>query len=197
MANFEEILTARAKDFEGDDYKGVYEKINSKLSSLGYEVLINQKDKAEFVPSGRLNEVVAQRETFKAQSETLNAQLLELKNKSSDTETQTRLQKMIDDNNKLVAQLDEVKKTAEVTLEARDAIEPKDIIMFVDMNKVKLDAKGNISGAKEEVDRIRKEKPHLFAKQTSRGGSDNKGGGEAQTASMNSLIRMAAGRNNQ
>lgn len=197
MANFEEILTTRAKDMEGDDYKGAYEKINSKLSALGYEVLINQKDKAEFVPAGRLSEVVAQRETFKTQAETLNAQLLELKNKSSDSETQTKLQAMIDDNNKLVAQLDEVKKTAEITLEARDAIDPKDIIMFVDMTKVKIDAKGNISGAKDEVDRIRKEKPHLFSKQQVKGGADHKGGSEGQTASMNSLIRMAAGRVSQ
>ena len=88
----------------------------------------------------------------------------------------------------------------EIMSTAADAINPKDVLPFVNMDAIKKDAKGNVvGGVKEEVDRIRAEKPYLFNKQqenpNSKGGFDGSGGnggtGNVKT-DMNAAIRRAA-----
>ena len=89
----------------------------------------------------------------------------------------------------------------EIMSSAVDAINPKDIIPFIDMTKIKKDKDGNVvSGIKEEVDRVRAEKPYLFNNHTddnsgSKGGFDGSGGsdgGAGQKTDMNAAIRRAA-----
>lgn len=196
MANIDEIVTNHGKELEGVDIKGVYENINSKLSNLGYEVLINKKADSEFIPSGRFKDVVTQRDGFKTQVDNLNSQLEELqKNSNSDSDKQ-RLQEMIDNNDKLLKQLEESNITNEIIVAANDAISPKDLIPFINKDKIKINSKGVVTGVEEEVDRLREEKPYLFnKKEASRGGRDPNGSGsESSAVGMNTMIRKAAGK---
>lgn len=199
MANLEEIMSQKAEAFQGEDFKAYHSKLSEKLTALGYEVLINQKDKAEFVPASRLHDAVSQRDTFRTQTDQLNQQLAEMKAKTEDPESKLKLQSMIDENQKLLVQLEETKKRTEIISEASGAIDPRDVVVFVDMTKIKITAKGEVVGAKEEVDRIRKEKPHLFGKAGgSKGGADNSGdSASGQGLGMNASIRQAAGRRQQ
>lgn len=199
MANFEEIATTHADKLADKDYKSYFNDVTTKLGELGFDILINDKKNAEFVPSGRLNDVVQQRDTFKGKVTDLNQQL-ELAKKSAEgnEELKANLQKMIDSNTVLMREMEETKVNTEILLEAKDAVDPKDVVLFINRDHIKVNAKGEVLGVKEEVARIRTEKPHLFSnKPLGKGGkdpSDNKGGDKLGTGGMNTMIRKASGR---
>lgn len=203
FASIDDVMTAHADAFgEGDTTKDSFASISDKLKGLGYDVLINQRDKAEFVPASRLSEVVGQRETFKAQAEQAIIELNKLKSQSGiSEEAQKQINGLITQNENLLNQLQEANVQLEIMSSAADAINPKDIIPFIDMTKIKKDKDGNVvSGIKEEVDRVRAEKPYLFNQHTddnsgSKGGFDGScgsGGGAGQKTDMNAAIRRAA-----
>lgn len=195
MANIQDVITNHAKELEGKDIDSYYKNLNTELSTLGYEVLINEKEKSEFVPSDRLNATVAQRDSFKTQVETLNSQLEELRNSSKDNDTQGKLQEMMDSNNTLISELNKAKVDNQVITLAKDAIDVNDVLVFINREVAKLDKKGNIVGVEEEVERIRTDKPHLFNKSNNRGGRDKSGSDdESLTSNINSMIRRAAGK---
>ena len=202
FATFDEVATAHADAFgEGDTTRDSFTAVSDKLKGLGYDVLINHREKAEFVPASRLSEVVAQRETFKAQAEQAIIDLNKLKNQQGiSPEAQTQINTLIQQNEGLLEQLQEANVQLEIMSNAADAINPKDVLPFIDMTKIKKDKDGNVvSGVKEEVDRIRTEKPYLFNKKqndSSKGGfdgtGDNSGGTGGQKTDMNAAIRRAA-----
>ena len=203
FASMDDVITAHADAFgEGDTTKDSFTSVSDKLKELGYDVLINQRDKAEFVPSSRLSEVVAQRETFKAQAEQAIVELNKLKNQQGmSEEAQTQITNLIGQNKALLDQLQEANVQLEIMSTASDAINPKDVLPFIDMTKIKKDKDGNVvGGVKEEVDRVRAEKPYLFNQHTddnagSKGGFDGSGGsggGAGQKTDMNAAIRRAA-----
>ena len=203
FASMDDVITAHSDAFgEGDTTKDDFTALSDKLKELGYDVLINQRDKAEFVPASRLSEVVSQRETFKTQAEQAIVELNKLKNQQGiSEEAQTQITNLINQNETLLSQLQEASIQLEIMSMASDAINPKDVIPFIDMSKIKRDKDGNIvGGVKEEVDRVRAEKPYLFGKHeqggSSKGGFDgssgNGGGSGSQKTDMNAAIRRAA-----
>lgn len=202
FASFDDVMSAHADAFgEGDTMKDSFTSVSDKLKELGYDVLINQRDKAEFIPSSRLSEVIAQRETFKAQAEQAIIELNKLKGQQGmSEEAQTQINNLITQNQTLLTQLQEASLQLEIMSGAADAINPKDVLPFVDMDKIKTDKDGHVvSGVKEELDRIRTEKPYLFIKpkqEGSKGGFDGSGSGSGESGStksdMNAAIRRAA-----
>lgn len=202
FASMDDVMTAHSDAFgEGDTTKDSFTSVSDKLKELGYDVLINHREKAEFVPSSRLSEVVAQRESFKAQAEQAIIELNKLKGeKGISEEAQNQINTLIGQNEQLLSQLQEANVHLEIMSTASDAINPKDVLPFIDMTKIKQDKNGNvIGGVKEEVDRVRTEKPYLFNKKQpegSKGGFDgsngNNGGNNGQKVDMNAAIRRAA-----
>ena len=199
MANFEDIITQNEKAFEGSNHKESFTALSAKLNELGYDVLINNKKEAEFVPSSRMHEVVSQRDNFKGQLEQANINLNALKDGARGNDAlQGELQKMVDQNNQLLKDLETTKIRTALLVSAKDAIDAQDLLAFVNMSNIKLKANGDILGAEEEINRLRKEKPYLFSvsgEQRRKGGMDNggAGGAEAPKGGMNAMIRRAAG----
>ncbi|MCX7924138.1 MAG: phage scaffolding protein [Clostridia bacterium] len=201
FANLDEIITANTQAFEGSNVKDSFSAIQTKLGELGFDVLINDKKKAEFIPSTRLSEVVSQRDGFKTQVETLNTQLEALKKGAGDNEAlKGEYQKLIDQNNNLLKEIETTKINTEIMLAAKDAINAKDLLVFIDMNNIKVNAKGEILGVEAEIERVKKEKPYLFTDpkggKGGKGGSDTGGdkGDKSHGGGMNAMIRRAAGR---
>ena len=202
FASMDDVITAHADAFgEGDTTKESFTSVSDKLKELGYDVLINQRDKAEFIPSSRLSEVISQRETFKAQAEQAIVELNKLKDgQGISEEAQTQINNLITQNQNLIDQLQEASVQLEIMSQAADAINPKDVLPFIDMEKVKTDKDGHVvGGVKEEIDRLRTEKPYLFAQKqqqgSSKGGFDGSGSqGEqgSKKVDMNAAIRRAA-----
>lgn len=199
FAEIDDIIESN-KDALGDvDIKTNFDTISTKLEELGYDVLINHKEKAEFIPSSRLSEVVSQRDTFKEKVETLNGQLEALKGQAGNSvELNGKIQELMDDNAKLLEDLEQNKITTEIMIAAKDAHDSKAILPFVNMENVKVTKKGEILGIDEEIARIKEDMPFLFVDSTSprkKAGADPSGGGnEPQTLNMNAMIRKSAGR---
>lgn len=201
FAKFEDIMIQNAKIFEGTNVNESYTTLTTKLNELGYDVLINNKKDAEFVPSSRLGEVVSQRDGFKNKVEELNGQLETLKKGAGDNEQlKGEYQKLIDNNNTLLKDLEQTKINAEIMINAKEAINAKDLIAFINFGNIKLNAKGEVLGVESEIARIKTEKPYLFnlledgKGGKSKGGSNKDDKGSLGVGGMNNLIRRAAGK---
>lgn len=199
FASLDEIIEANKDSFEGEEFQTSFGSISEKLSGLGYDVLLNHKEKAEFVPYSRLSEVVGQRDTFKGKVEELNSQLQKMKDGAGDNkELTSQIQNLMDTNQTLLADLEKTKINSEIMLSAKDAIAPKDILAFVDMNNIKVNAKGEVLGVESEINRLKIEKPYLFlsdeAKKKKAGGDPGGDGSQSTQGGMNAILRRAAGR---
>jgi hypothetical protein len=200
MADFNEVFEGNKEklgDLAGSTEQ--FTKLSAKLGELGYDVLLNHKEKAEFIPSSRLSDVVSQRDTFKTQVQDLNKQLMGMKTAAAGNEQlQAQLQGLMDQNQGLLTEIENTKVNTELMLAANDAVNPKDVLVFVNRDNLKLNAKGEVMGVEAEIARIKGEKPYLFKSQgdgKKKGGTDNSGGdGEKLGLNMNSLIRRASGR---
>lgn len=199
FAGLDDVISTNAQAFEGSTIKDDFTKISTKLSELGYDVLINNKKQAEFIPASRLSEVVSQRDGFKGQVEALNTQLETMKKDAANNpELQKQLQMQIDSNSKLMKDMEQTKINTEIMVAAKDAINSKDLLAFINMDNIKVNAKGEILGVESEITRLKTEKPYLFgaagAGTGKKGGMDNGGAGNNNTGGMNAAIRRAAGR---
>jgi hypothetical protein len=194
FADINSVFEQNAELLKEVDKDG-FTKLTSKLGELGYDILVNERKSAEFIPSSRLNEVVSQREQFKAQVTTLSEQLEALKaNAKGSPELQAEYDKMLQANGKLMADLEAATVNSSVIVAAREAHNPQDILQFVDKTKIKKKADGSFAGIEEEVARIKAEKPYLFSATQRKGGHDTSGGGTGnEQMSMNNFIRRAAG----
>lgn len=202
FATMDEVITGNPDKFgEGNSTKEQFETVSQTLKDLGYDILINHREKAEFVPSSRLSDVVSQREAFKAQAQSAIDELNNLKSqKGMSPEAQAQLTTLITQNEGLISQLQEANLHVEIMGAASDAMNPKDVIPFVNMDALKIGKDGKISsGLKEEIDRLRTEKPYLFnageVNQNKGGFDPNNSGGKSGgkgKADMNAAIRAAA-----
>jgi small-conductance mechanosensitive channel len=200
MADLNEVFEQHKDDLTDVADSGEhFSKLSEKLNSLGYDVLLNKRDKAEFIPASRLNDVISQRDTFKTQVLDLNKQLNNMKTSAEGNEQlQNQLQGLMDQNQNLLTQIENTKIDTELMLSAKDAINPKDILIFVNKDSLKVTKSGEILGIDAEIARVKQERPYLFKNQEisyKKGGTDNNNsGGDGVKFSMNSLIRKASGR---
>lgn len=175
--------------------KDIVSKLNSKLQNLGYDILINNKQKSNYVPITRLNEVISQRDNFKTQVQELNTQLETIKNSIKDNDTlKQQLQELQNNNTELINKIEQTKLETAIVLAAKDAINVQDILMFVDKNKIHADKNGNFTNIDEVINELRQSKPYLFNQQipiATKAGLDNKHNTDIQNVNMNDLIRRA------
>lgn len=201
FANLDDVLSQNEEAFKDADYKGHYSALSAKLGELGYDVLINNKKAAEFIPSSRLSDVVSQRDSFKTQADELDKQLKAMQLSAKGNEgLQAQIQTLMDSNASLLKANEQAKMNTEIMTVAKDAINPKDILAFIDLSNIKLNAKGEIIGVEAEITKLRTEKPYLFSVQDTskkkKVGTDpnDQTGSGGVFGDMNSSIRRAAGR---
>ena len=201
FANLEDVMAQHTDVFtEGNDFGERFGAIRDQLGSLGYDLLINNRQNAEFAPTSRISELVSQRDGFKAQAENAIRELNELKSKPGVTpEVQQQLDALIQSNTDLLDSLVEANMNLDIVTAAADAKNPKDVLAFINKENITVDKKtGKVTkGLEEELERIRAEKPYLFNDKKGTGakaGSDNKGSGagSGDKLDMNSMIRRSA-----
>ena len=203
FANIDDVISAGGEQFKDNpDFGTNFKAMAETLKGMGYDVLINKKDAAEFVPTTRLNEVVGQREQYKTQAANLQKQLEEMKVQAN-PEQQKQIDVLIENNKQLARQLEESSIKFECINVFKDAINPSDMYAFIDKSKITIDKDGKVHGMDTEYARLKAEKPYYFNK--AEGGADNSGsgssggvdnsntGGTCGTMDMNSLLRRAAG----
>jgi hypothetical protein len=118
-----------------------------------------------------------------------------LKKNAGDNESlKAEYQKMIDQNASLLKDIESTKVNTEIMLAAKDAINAKDILAFINMDNIKVTGKGDIVGVDAEIARLKTEKPYLFGgAEKKKGGTDNKDDTNKPAGGMNNIIRRAAG----
>lgn len=201
FANLEDVMSQHTDVFtEGNDFGERFGAIKDQLGSLGYDLLINNRQNAEFAPTSRISELVSQRDGFKAQAENAIKELNELKAKPGITpEVQAQLDGLIKSNEELISSLIEANMNLDIVTAAADAKNPKDVLAFINQDALTIDKKtGKVQkGLEEELERLRTEKPYLFnEKETpkAKAGAENKGsgnGGGSDKIDMNAMIRRA------
>ena len=202
FANLEDIMSQHTDVFtEGNDFGDRFGSIRDQLGSLGYDLLINSRQNAEFAPTSRLSEVISQRDNFKTQAENAIKELNELKAKPGITpEVQQQIDGLIQSNTDLLNSLVEANMNLDIVTAAADAKNPKDVLAFINQEALTIDKKtGKVQkGLEEELERLRTEKPYLFNEKKgaeSKAGAENKGsgaGGSGDKFDMNSMIRRSA-----
>lgn len=199
FANVADIMTQHPDAFpEGNDFGTRFGDVQTQLQALGYDVIINNRANAEFIPASRFAEVISQRDGYKTQLDQAVKDLEKLKGMDNiPEEAQSQIDSLIQANQSLIDSLKEANLNLAVVTKFDDAINPSDILQFIDKSKLKVDKDGKVtSGLDEEHERLKGEKPYLFVSAPAgnkQAGHDPGGkGSEPEKATMNSLIRRAA-----
>ena len=199
FANIADVMSAHPDAFpEGTDFGTRFGDVQTQLQALGYDVLINNRASAEFIPASRLSEVISQRDGFKALLDKANKDLEAIRGQENiPEEAQRQIDSLIQANTGLIDSLKEANIKLGIVTEFDDAIDASDIIQFIDKTKLKIDKDGKITdGLTAEHERLKSEKPYLFVAtqtETKKAGQDpGPGGSGHEKATMNSLIRRAA-----
>lgn len=202
FANLEDVMAQHTDVFtEGNDFGERFGSIRDQLGQLGYDLLINSRQNAEFAPTSRLSEVISQRDGFKTQAENAIKELNELKAKQGVTpEMQSQIDGLIQANEQLIDSLVEANMNLDIVTAAADAKNPKDILVLINKESLTIDKKtGKVTkGLEEELGRLRTEKPYLFnEKETSKAkaGAESNGSGSGSggdKVDMNAMIRRSA-----
>jgi hypothetical protein len=151
-----------AKEIFGDE---LWAQIEPIVKEKGLNLIVDNKEKPEYIPKSRFDEVIGQKNLVKTQADELNQQLDSLKKQVRGNE---ELTKTIDDLQKKNSDweakyrntlLQSAIKIRAVTDKAKD---PEDLMKFLDMTKLEIDEQGTVKGLEEQLIILREQKPYLF-----------------------------------
>ena len=150
------------KELFGEELAGQIEGI---VKEKGLNLIVDNKDKPNYIPKDRFNEVIGSKNELKAQVSELTGQLDSLKKsaKGSD-ELVAKIEEL--QNNSVEAQKRYNKSLIDnaIKMEAisNKAIDPNDLGKFLDYNSLKLDDDGNVEGLGDQFLALKESKPYLF-----------------------------------
>ena len=143
----------------------LWSQIETTVKEKGLNLIVDNKEKPEYIPKDRFNEVIGSKNELKAQVSELSAQLETLKkaSKGNDELTKTieELQKKNGEwegkyKNTLLESAIKIKAMSE---KAKDA---GDLIKFLDTSKLEIDETGNVKGLDEQLKTLKESKSYLF-----------------------------------
>lgn len=155
------------KEIFGDE---LGEKIEGLAKEKGLSLLVDNKEKPEYIPKSRFDEVIGSKNELKTQVSELANQLEELKKKAIG-------------NDDFIKQIEELqgknatweKRYKDALLEnaikvkaiSEKAIDANDLLKFLDTSALIIDESGVVSGLDEQIARLRETKSYLFNNKTS------------------------------
>ena len=152
------------------DFKEVFgEELAAQIEGIvtekGLNLIVDNKEKPNFIPKSRFDEVIGSKNELKTQVSELGSQLDSLK-------------KSAKGNDDLVAKIEELQNNSvdaqnrynkslidnAIKMEAigNKAIDPKDLAKFLDYTTLKLDDEGNVEGLGDQFLALKESKPYLF-----------------------------------
>lgn len=205
MPSLSQIITDHAAAFaDMPDVAKVIESISAKVKELGYAPILagNAKDKPDYVPYERVEELTGHKNTLTTQNGELTVQLEAMKKAVKGNEDLvaqiTDLQKQIDSTKGANADITKkfAVKFAALVHKAKDA---GDLEKFLDMSKLVVGEGDVVTGLNEQIEELKKSKTYLFGEGTSAAGGDfsASSGGEptAEQISVMSQVEYEAYRN--
>lgn len=150
-----------SKEIFGD----LWNQIEPIVKEKGLNLIVDNKDKPEYIPKSRFDEVIGQKNLVKSQADELTQQLNELKKNVKGNEELTKtideLQKKNGDwevkyKNTLLESAIKIKAMSE---KAKD---PTDLVKFLDVSKLEIDENGSVKGLEDQLKGLKESKSYLF-----------------------------------
>lgn len=138
--------------------------IEANLKKANCKIFVDDGDKNIYIPKSRLDGKIKELETANTTIDTLEGKINTLETKLKDP---TNKQTITDLQDKIRGYQEDIKQMRidnAVQLVAKDskAKDSKDLVKFLDMEKITITDAGEVSGLKEQVDALVEEKPYLF-----------------------------------
>ena len=152
------------------DYKEIFgeelgTQIETVITEKNLNLIIDDKEKPNFIPKNRFDEVIGSKNQLKSQVGELSSELESLK-------------KSAKGNDDLIAQIEALQKNSAdsqdkynkslidnaVKFEAvhNKALDPADLAKFLDYSTLELDEAGNVKGLSEQITSLKENKGYLF-----------------------------------
>lgn len=150
-----------------DNANEVESKLNEALKEAGCKIFIDDGKDNIYVPKSRLDSKILELKGSNDKIKELNTQISTLKDELKDTEGASEKIKVLEnslaDYDKTVKemQLNNAVKDMALQFKAKDNT-GKDILAFLDKTKINIGSNGEITGIKEQVESLKKEKSYLF-----------------------------------
>lgn len=150
-----------------DNAVEIENKINDALKEAGCKIFIDDGKENIYVPKSRLDSKINELKSSNDKIKELNTQIGTLKDELKDTEGASEkikvLENSIADYDKTVKemQLNNAVKDIALEFKAKDNT-GKDILAFLDKSKITVGTNGEVTGIKEQVESLKKEKAYLF-----------------------------------
>lgn len=145
------------------------EEIATKISDItkekGLSFIVDNKEKPEFIPKDRFNEVIGSKNELKSQVSELTNQLENLKKSAKGNEELTKAIEELQNRNVewegkyKRSMLENAIKLKALQEKAKDA---SDLMKFMDLNALEITEDGSIKGIDEQMSKLKESKGYLF-----------------------------------
>ena len=162
-------MAKQLKDFLAglDNAAEIENKINDALKEAGCKIFVDDGKENIYVPKTRLDSKISELKSSNDKIKELNTQIGTLKDELKDTEGASEKIKVLEDS---IANYDKTVKEMQLNNAVKDmALEfkakdntGKDILAFLDKSKIAVGTNGEVTGIKEQVESLKKEKSYLF-----------------------------------
>lgn len=140
-------------------------KISEVVKEKGLNLILDNKEKPEWIPKDRFNEVIGSKNELKTQVGELTGQLENLKKNAKGNEELTKAIEDLQTRNGEWEQkykrniIESAVKFKALQEKAKDAA---DLMKFIDLNALEIDEDGNIKGVDEAISTLKESKAYLF-----------------------------------
>lgn len=160
----------KLKELLGEE---LFEQVKEKLGDKKIDIV----NDGRWIPKTKFDEVNNEKNEYKAQVEELNEALGELKGKAKDgEEVEARIQELEEMIENKEKEITNIRKTNAIKFEIMKA-NPRDvadILPHIDNEVIKIE-NGEVTGLKEQLEKLKEEKGYLFKDDTPAGTGGSKG----------------------
>jgi len=152
------------------DYKEIFgeelaTQIEGVVKEKGLNLIVDDKEKPNYIPKDRFNEVIGSKNELKSQVGALSEELETLKKSAKGNEELTAaIQELQNKNQDWESKYNKSLIENAVKMQAlhHKALDPSDLAKFLDYTTLQLDEDGNVNGLKEQIDSLKESKAYLF-----------------------------------
>ncbi len=162
------------------DPAGIEAYINEQMKTQNVKMFLDDGIKDIFVPKSRLDAVLGQlrtaNETITSQAEDIAKVAQLTKDNTSAQETITKLQTQLGDSQKAMQKLSVQTAVSDKAKELGFILPAEDLVGFIDIEKLKVNADGTVTGVEEALKNLKQTKPYLAKAIDGDGGEGGNGG---------------------
>jgi hypothetical protein len=151
-----------SKEIFGDE---VWAKVETVIKEKGLNLILDNKEKPEYIPKSRFDEVIGSKNELKTQVTEISSQLEALKKSAKGNEELTnQINELQKKNGDWEGKYKDTLVSSAIKVEAMKfkAKDPADVIAFLDKSKLEISEDGTIKGLDEQLKKLQESKPYLF-----------------------------------